>query len=42
MKALQAWVADTYQVPYSVSSLHRLGFTYKLTTPVPCQANANE
>ncbi|WP_082773727.1 helix-turn-helix domain-containing protein [Hymenobacter sp. PAMC 26628] len=39
MKALQAWVAATYGVAYSVSGLteflHRLGFTYKLTTPLP-------
>jgi transposase len=40
----QAWLEQTYQVPYSVSGLtellHRLGFTYKLTTSVPCQADA--
>jgi len=44
VRAIQAWVAQTCQVPYSVSGLtqllHRLGFTYKLTTPVPCQADA--
>jgi transposase len=38
------WLLRTYQVPYSRSGLtdllHRLGFTYKLTTPVPCQADA--
>ena len=42
--ALQAWLLRTYRVAYSVSGLtdllHRLGFTYKLTTPVPCQADA--
>jgi transposase len=42
--AIQAWLRRTYQVAYSLSGLtdllHRLGFTYKLTTPVPCQANA--
>jgi len=44
VKAIQAWVAATYGVAYSISGLtdllHRLGFTYKLTTPVPCQADA--
>jgi transposase len=43
-KDLQAWVLATYGIAYSRSGLtdllHRLGFTYKLTTPVPCQANA--
>jgi transposase len=43
-KDLQAWLRRTYQVAYSRSGLtdllHRLGFTYKLTTPVPCLANA--
>jgi transposase len=42
--AIQAWLRRTYQVAYSLSGLtdllHRLGFTYKLTTPVPCQADA--
>jgi len=46
VKALQAWVAATYGVAYPVSGLtellHRLGFTHKLTTPVPCQAEADE
>jgi len=44
VKALQTWLAETYEVRYSRSGLtdllHRLGFTYKLTTPVPCQANS--
>lgn len=44
VKALQVWVAETCRVLYSLSGLtellHRLGFTYKLTTPVPCQADA--
>lgn len=44
-KDLQAWVQRTYGIPYSVSGLtdllHRLGFTYKLTTPVPCLADAD-
>lgn len=43
-KDLQAWLLRTYRVAYSRSGLtnllHRLGFTYKLTTPVPCQAEA--
>ena len=43
-KAIQAWLLRTYRVDYSLSGLtdllHRLGFTYKLTTPVPCQADA--
>jgi transposase len=42
--AIQAWLRRTYRVAYSLSGLtdllHRLGFTYKLTTPVPCQADA--
>ena len=43
-QALQAWLLRTYRVAYSRSGLtdllHRLGFPYKLTTPVPCQAEA--
>lgn len=43
-KALQTWLLRTYQVAYSLSGLtdllHRLGFTYQLTTPVPYQADA--
>ena len=43
VKAIQDWVARTCRVRYSLSGLtellHRLGFTYKLTTPVPCQAD---
>jgi len=43
-KDLQAWLLRTHRVHYSVSGLtdllHRLGFTYKLTTPLPCQADA--
>ena len=38
------WLLRTYRVQYSRSGLtdllHRLGFTYQLTTPVPCQADA--
>lgn len=44
VKGIQAWLEQTYRVDYSVSGLtqllHRLGFCYKLTTPVPCQAEA--
>lgn len=43
-RAIADWLAATYQVRYSVSGLtdllHRLGFSYKLTTAVPCQADA--
>ena len=43
-KDVQAWLLRTYRVAYSRSGLtdllHRLGFTYKLTTPLPCQADA--
>ena len=38
------WLAATHGVHYSVSGLtdclHRLGFSYKLTTAVPCEADA--
>jgi transposase len=44
VKAIQDWLLRTHRVAYSRSGLtdllHRLGFTYKLTTPVPCQADA--
>jgi len=43
-RAIADWLATTYGVRYSVSGLtdllHRLGFSYKLTTAVPCQADA--
>ena len=43
-RAIVDWLADTYGVRYSVSGLtdllHRLGYSYKLTTAVPCQADA--
>ena len=43
-KALRAWLLRTCRVAYSLPGLtdllHRLSFTYKLTTPVPCQADA--
>ncbi len=38
-----AFVAEHYDVHYSergmIALLHRLGFSYKLTTPVPCKAD---
>ena len=43
-RAIADWLATTYRVRYSVSGLtdllHRLGYTYKLTTAVPCEADA--
>jgi len=43
-RAIADWLAATYGVRYSVSGLtdllHRLGYSYKLTTAVPCQADA--
>ena len=43
-RAIAAWLAVTYEVHYSVSGLtdllHRLGYRYKLTTAVPCLADA--
>ena len=43
-RAIADWLAATYAVRYSVSGLtdllHRLGYSYKLTTAVPCQADA--
>ena len=43
-RVIADWLARTYGVRYSVSGLtdllHRLGFSYKLTTSVPCQADA--
>ena len=45
-RAIADWLATTYGVRYSVSGLtdllHRLGFSYKLTTAVPCQADAGQ
>lgn len=42
--ALPAWLQQATGVRYSISGLpallHRLGFVNKLTTPVPCEANA--
>ena len=39
------WLARTYGVQYTVSGLtdllHRLGYSYKLTTALPCQADAD-
>ena len=43
-RAVADWVAAAYGVQYTVSGLtdllHRLGYSYKLTTAVPCQADA--
>ena len=43
-RAIAEWLADTCGVRYSVSGLtdllHRLGYSYKLTTAVPCEADA--
>ncbi len=43
-RALVAWRHTTYGITYSVSGLtdlwHRLGYSYKRTTAVPCQADA--
>ena len=43
--ALADWLARTYGVRYTISGLtallHRLGFSYKLTTALPCQADAD-
>jgi len=42
--AALGWEQETFHVTFSRSGLtellHRLGFPYKLTTPVPCEANA--
>ena len=43
-KAIQTWVLESCGVGYTRSGLtdllHRLGFTYKLTTSLPCEAKA--
>ncbi len=43
-RAITAWLAARYGVRYSVAGLtdllHRLGFSYQLTTAVPCKADA--
>ena len=43
-RQLVDWVACTCRVSYTVSGLtdllHRLGYSYKLTTAVPCEADA--
>ena len=43
-RAIANWLAERYGVRYSVSGLtdllHRLGFSCKLPTAVPCEANA--
>ena len=42
-RAIADWLAATYGVRYSVSGLtdrlHRLGFSHKWTTAMPCQAD---
>ena len=44
-RAIADWLARTYGVRYTISGLtdllHRLGFSYKLTTALPCQADAD-
>ncbi|WP_369811003.1 helix-turn-helix domain-containing protein [Hymenobacter aranciens] len=43
MRAIAAWLRCCWCVNYSVSGLtellHRLGFSYKLTPPMPCEAD---
>lgn len=43
VRAIGVWLTRYWGVAYSVSGLtqllHRLGFSYKLTTPVPCEAD---
>ena len=43
VRAIGAWLRRYWGVDYSVSGLtqlvHLLGFSYKLTTPVPCEAD---
>ena len=43
-RPIRDWLTATCGVTYSLSGLtdllHRLGYTYKLTTAVPCKANA--
>lgn len=43
VRAVGAWLQRHWGVAYSPSGLtqllHRLGFSYKLTTPVPCEAD---
>lgn len=43
-RAIAAWLATTYRVHYLISGLtdllHRLSYSYKLTTAVPCEADA--
>ena len=44
VRAIGAWLHQHWGVRYSRSGLtqllHRLGFSYKLTTPLPCEADA--
>ena len=43
-KSIQAWLGFTYGVHYSISGLtdllHRLGYSYKQTVALPCEADA--
>jgi transposase len=45
-RPLQAWLEQATGVRYALSGLtallHRLGFVYKRTTPVPCEADADQ
>ena len=45
-KAIQTWIRDNCRVTYTRSGLtdllHRVGFTYKLTTSLPCEADAEK
>ena len=45
-KSVAEWVKETFGVTYTPASmmdlLNRIGFTYKKTTEVPCEANAEE
>ena len=43
VRAIGTWLQRYWGVAYAVAGLtrllHRLGFRYKLTTPVPCEAD---
>ncbi len=45
-KSIQAWLRFTYGVHYSLSGLtdllHRLGYSYKQTVALPCEADADQ
>lgn len=46
VRGVGAWLQRHWGVRYSIAGLtqllHRLGFSYKLTTPVPCEADAGQ